>query len=166
MLCQIPALALTTSRARLHRSTILSAFGPDHAFTVLFLGTHTRTSQWVTHHGIALAQSRLTSEFRWNPKPHDIVRFGPRPCPHSFVSGNSHENFPVGHPSWDCSCANSLNFEVPMEPEASELPKGLVLGRDRNIHIRLTGFTPLGDVGCHMLRMWGCKGIMGKYVVY
>ena len=33
-----------------------------------------------------------------------------------------------------------------MEPEASELPKGLALGRDGNIHIRIT---PLGDVGSH-----------------
>ena len=80
-----------------HRSTILSALGPDYALTVLFLGTHTRTSQWVTHHGIALARY-------------------------------------------------SLNFEVPTEPEASELPKGLALGRDGNIHIRIT---PLGDVGSH-----------------
>ena len=31
-----------------------------------------------------------------------------------------------------------------MEPEASELPKGLALGMDGNIHIRIT---PLGDVG-------------------
>ncbi|CAN6701106.1 unnamed protein product [Malus baccata var. baccata] len=88
-------------------------------------------------------------------------------------------NFPVGHPSWDCSHANSLNFGVPMEPEASELakglvthpgnasapfsfnfgvptelkasklPKGLVLGRDENIHIRLTRSTPLDNVGCY-----------------
>ncbi|RXH84811.1 hypothetical protein DVH24_040159 [Malus domestica] len=36
----------------------------------------------------------------------------PRPCPHSFVSENSHENFPMGHPSWDCSWANSLNSRV------------------------------------------------------
>ena len=36
-----------------------------------------------------------------------------------------------------------------MESEASELPKGLVLGRDENIHIRLTGSTPLGDVGSY-----------------
>ncbi|CAN6711543.1 unnamed protein product [Malus baccata var. baccata] len=55
-------------------------------------------------------------------------------------------NFPLGHPLWDCSRVNSLNFGVPMEPEASELPKGLVLGRDENIHIRLTGSTPLDDV--------------------
>ena len=34
-----------------------------------------------------------------------------------------------------------------MESEASELPKGLVLGRDENIHIRLTRSTPMGDVG-------------------
>ena len=53
----------------------------------------------------------------------------------------------MGHPSWDCSRANSLNFEVPMESEASEFPKGLVLGRDENIHIRLTGSTPLGRGG-------------------
>ena len=80
-----------------HRSTILSALGPDHALTVLFLGTHARTSQWVTHHGSALARY-------------------------------------------------SLNFRVPTEPKASELPKSLVLGRDENIHIRIT---PLGDVGSH-----------------
>ena len=67
----------------------------------------------------------------------------PRLRHHAFVSGNSHENFPVGHPSWDCSCANSLNFGVPMESEASELSKGLVLGSDENIHIRLTRPTPL-----------------------
>ncbi|CAN6684804.1 unnamed protein product [Malus baccata var. baccata] len=50
-------------------STILSVLSPDHALTILFLGTHIRTSQWVTHHGIALARTRLTSKFRWNPKP-------------------------------------------------------------------------------------------------
>ncbi|CAN6559427.1 unnamed protein product [Malus baccata var. baccata] len=55
----------------------------------------------------------------------------------------------MGQPSWDCSRANSLNFGVPMEPKASELPKGLVLGRDGNIHIRLTRSTPLGDVGSY-----------------
>ncbi|CAL8993960.1 unnamed protein product, partial [Prunus brigantina] len=36
-------------------------------------------------------------------------------------------NFLVGHPSWDCSSPNSLNFGVPMESETSEVPKGLVL---------------------------------------
>ncbi|RXH87477.1 hypothetical protein DVH24_034377 [Malus domestica] len=76
---------------------------------------------------------------------YDIIRFGLRPRPHGFVSRNSHENFSV-----DCSRANLLNFGVPMEPEASELPKGLVLGRDENIHIRLTGSTPLDDVGCYL----------------
>ena len=96
--CHIPARAPTISRARLRRSTILSALGPDHALTVLFLGTHASRTSLVTHHGNALAQSRLTSEFL-------------------------------------------------MEPEASEFPKGLVLGRDENIHIRLTRSTPLGDVG-------------------
>ncbi|CAN6719438.1 unnamed protein product [Malus baccata var. baccata] len=62
--CHIPTQAPTTSRARLHCITILSALGPDHALTVLFLGTHMRTSQWVTHHRIALARTCLTSEFR------------------------------------------------------------------------------------------------------
>ena len=36
-----------------------------------------------------------------------------------------------------------------MEPEASELPKCLVLGRDGNIHIRFTRSTPMDDVGCY-----------------
>ncbi|CAL8085158.1 unnamed protein product [Prunus armeniaca] len=45
-------------------------------------------------------------------------------------------NFPVGHPSWDYYSLNSLNFRVPMESEASEHPKGLVLDGDRHVHIR------------------------------
>ncbi|KAM2757557.1 hypothetical protein PS2_019292 [Malus domestica] len=101
-------IPFVTSRPRVHhipsplhhRSTILSALGPDYALTVLFLGTHTRTSQWVTHYEIALARY-------------------------------------------------SLNFRVSIEPEACELQKGLMLGRDGKIHIRLTGSTPLGDVGCY-----------------
>ncbi|CAN6567690.1 unnamed protein product [Malus baccata var. baccata] len=59
--------------------------------------------------------------------------------------GRRIKNFPVGHPSWDSSYVNSLYFGVPMEPEASGYPKGLMLGRDKNIHIRLTGSTPMGD---------------------
>ena len=66
--CDILARARIIFRAQLRRSTILSDLGPDHTLTVLFLGTHTRTSQWVTHPGNALARTRLTSEFRWNPK--------------------------------------------------------------------------------------------------
>ncbi|RXH92682.1 hypothetical protein DVH24_033578 [Malus domestica] len=87
VLCHIPTRASITSRARLNRSMILSALGPNHALT----------------------------------------------------------NFLVGYPSWDCSRINSLNFGVPMEPEASELPKGLVLGRDENVHIKLRGSTSLDD---------------------
>ncbi|KAM1329370.1 hypothetical protein ACFX2F_013549 [Malus domestica] len=67
--------------------------------------------------------------------------------PSQFFFGNSHENYPVGHPSWDCPRANSLNFGVSMELEASELLKGLVLGRDENIHIRHIGSTTFGNVG-------------------
>ncbi|RXH73602.1 hypothetical protein DVH24_016424 [Malus domestica] len=80
----------------------------------------------------------------------------PGPDPHHIPGStlpNSHENFPVGHPSWECSRPNSLNFGVPMKSEASELPKGLVLGRDGNIHIRLIGSTPLDDMGCYNLIM-------------
>ncbi|TQD97610.1 hypothetical protein C1H46_016784 [Malus baccata] len=36
-----------------------------------------------------------------------------------------------------------------MEPEANEFPKGPVLGRDGNLHIRLTRSTPLGNVRCY-----------------
>ncbi|RXH94980.1 hypothetical protein DVH24_024664 [Malus domestica] len=44
------------------RNTILSALGPDHTLTVLFMGTHARTSQGVTHPGNALVRTRLTSD--------------------------------------------------------------------------------------------------------
>ncbi|RXH88195.1 hypothetical protein DVH24_042266 [Malus domestica] len=70
---------------------------------------------------------------------------------------SSNENFPVGHPSWDCSPANSLNFGVLMELEASELPKGPVLGRDENIHIRLAGSSPLSDVGSYNPPLLGAR---------
>ncbi|CAN6721968.1 unnamed protein product [Malus baccata var. baccata] len=62
--CHIPVRAPTASRARLRRSTILSVLSPDHALIVLFMKTHaSRTSQWVTHPRIALARTRLISEF-------------------------------------------------------------------------------------------------------
>ncbi|RXH96416.1 hypothetical protein DVH24_008920, partial [Malus domestica] len=51
----------------------------------------------------------------------------------------------------------SLNFGVPTEPEASELPKDLVLGRDGNIHIRIT---PLGDTGSYMYRNTWCARLL------
>ena len=58
----------------IHRSTILSDLGPDHALTVLFLGTHTRTSQGVTHPRNALTRTRLTSKFRWKPKARELPK--------------------------------------------------------------------------------------------
>ncbi|KAM2598376.1 hypothetical protein TB2_036917 [Malus domestica] len=68
------------------------------------------------------------------------------PFPHGFVFGNSRATSQwVTHPR-SVLALFSLNFGVPMELEASELPKGLVLGRDENIHIRIT---PLGDVGSY-----------------
>ncbi|CAN6677145.1 unnamed protein product [Malus baccata var. baccata] len=179
----------TTSRAQLCHSTILSALGPDHTLTILN----------------ALARTRLTSEFRWNPKPggnhvhirhiipsplvdvgyynppslgarhprrhtrierhsgsdtklshpglaSTVARYCPiwaQPRPHGFVSGNSHENFPVGHPSWDCSHMISLNFRVTMESETSELPKCLVLYGGGHVHIKHITPSPLVDVRCY-----------------
>ncbi|CAN6687823.1 unnamed protein product [Malus baccata var. baccata] len=52
-----------------HRSTILSALGPDHALTVLFLGTHEQLPSGSPILGVLWFPSRLTSEFLRNPKP-------------------------------------------------------------------------------------------------
>ncbi|RXH70118.1 hypothetical protein DVH24_007374 [Malus domestica] len=70
------------------------------------------------------------------------------PFPHGFVYGNSREQLPSGSPILGVSALTSfsLNFGVPTEPEANELPKCLVLGRDENIHLRIT---PLGNLGCY-----------------
>ncbi|RXH75267.1 hypothetical protein DVH24_029988, partial [Malus domestica] len=89
------------------------------------LDSATRTSKWVTHLRIALVRTRLTSEFRWNPKPVSsqkascyrrwactykahhpffVGRCGITilsalglPFPHGFVFGNSDEKW-VTHP--------------------------------------------------------------------
>ncbi|CAN6556240.1 unnamed protein product [Malus baccata var. baccata] len=52
-----------------YRSTILSALGPNHALTVLFLGTHEQLPSGSPILGVLWPPSRLTSEFLWNPKP-------------------------------------------------------------------------------------------------
>ncbi|RXH87812.1 hypothetical protein DVH24_034712 [Malus domestica] len=52
-----------------HRSTILSALGPDYALTVLFMGTHEQLPSGSPIMGVLKPSSRLTSEFRRNPKP-------------------------------------------------------------------------------------------------
>ncbi|RXI01412.1 hypothetical protein DVH24_014761 [Malus domestica] len=54
---------LASSSAHSHQTTDL-----DSAVT-RYCPLWMRTSQWVTHHRIALARTRLISEFRWNPKP-------------------------------------------------------------------------------------------------
>ncbi|KAM1257809.1 hypothetical protein ACFX2J_037316 [Malus domestica] len=65
------------------------------------------------------------------------------PFLNGFVFGNSRATSQwVTHPG-SALTSFLLNFGVPTKPEASELPKGLVLGRDGNIHIRIT---PIGDV--------------------
>ncbi|KAM2297342.1 hypothetical protein ACFX1S_036913 [Malus domestica] len=95
-LCHIPARVHHIPGPFHHRGTILFALGLPFPHGFVF-GNSRATSQWVTHHGSALA---------------------------SF----------------------SLNFGVRTELEASELLKGLVLGKDVNIHLRIT---PLGDVGSY-----------------
>ncbi|KAM0998632.1 hypothetical protein ACFX14_005583 [Malus domestica] len=52
-----------------HRSTILSILGPDHALTVLFLGTHEQLPSGSPILGMLWPPTRLTSEFLRNPKP-------------------------------------------------------------------------------------------------
>ncbi|RXI09355.1 hypothetical protein DVH24_033972 [Malus domestica] len=52
-----------------HRNTILSALGPDHALTVLFLKTHEQLPSESPILGVLWPPSPLTSEFRRNPKP-------------------------------------------------------------------------------------------------
>ncbi|KAM2957807.1 hypothetical protein FF2_024739 [Malus domestica] len=72
---------------------------------------------------------------RLEPPPHPgldstVVRYCPLWAPITpsrFCFWELTSNFPVGHPSWDCFRTNSLNFEVPMEPETNELQKSLVL---------------------------------------
>ena len=50
-----------------------------------------------------------------------------------------------------------------MEPEASELPKGLVLGRDGNIHIRLTWSTPLSDAGSYTINRYKARLVAKRF---
>ncbi|KAM1204536.1 hypothetical protein COP1_005403 [Malus domestica] len=52
-----------------HRSTILSTLSPDHALTVLFLGTHEQLPSRSSILGVLWPPTRLTSEFLRNPKP-------------------------------------------------------------------------------------------------
>ncbi|CAN6566896.1 unnamed protein product [Malus baccata var. baccata] len=77
-----------------------------------------------------------------------VARYCPLWAYHSLtvLFLGTHEQLLNGSPILGVLWPLSLNFGVPTEPEASELPKGLVLGRDENIHLRIT---PLGDVGCY-----------------
>ncbi|CAN6695324.1 unnamed protein product [Malus baccata var. baccata] len=126
-----------------------------HSLTVLFLGTHEQLPSRSPILGVLWPPSRLTSEFLRNPKPGPDVLVGtPRPglgfdtklshpCPGQIIFWT--RSTTVTHLE-SALASFSLNFGVPTEPEASELPKDLVLGRDENIHLRIT---PLGDVGCY-----------------
>ncbi|CAN6586140.1 unnamed protein product [Malus baccata var. baccata] len=68
------------------------------------------------------------------------------PFAHGFVFGNSRATSQWVTHLGSALASFSLNFGVPTKPEANELPKSLVLGKDGNIHLRIT---PLGDVGCY-----------------
>ncbi|CAN6587381.1 unnamed protein product [Malus baccata var. baccata] len=138
-----PGPGRNTSEARF---TIVARYYPFwayHSLTVLFLGTHEQLPRLdiligtprpkfgsdtkLSHPGLG----RNTSQARSTT----VARYCPLWAYHSLTC--------VTHPG-SALARYSLNFGVPMEPEASELPKGLVLGRDENIHLRIT---PLGDVG-------------------
>ncbi|RXI05181.1 hypothetical protein DVH24_006438 [Malus domestica] len=67
--CHIPAQAGSLPGSLHHRSTILFALGPDHALTVLFLGTHEQLPSGSPILGVLWPPSRLTSEFLRNSKP-------------------------------------------------------------------------------------------------
>ncbi|CAN6685653.1 unnamed protein product [Malus baccata var. baccata] len=179
-------LDIVTSRPRAdhfpgplhHRSSILSALGPDHTLT------------WVTHHGSALAPFSLNFGVPTEPEASELPKslvlgrdenihlriallgdvgcYNPPPlgtCPRRHTTARAdHFPGPLHHRSTILSALGPdhtltwvthhgsalapflLNFGVPTESEASELPKGLVLGRDENIHLRIA---PLGDVGCY-----------------
>ncbi|RXH73735.1 hypothetical protein DVH24_016557 [Malus domestica] len=88
----------------------------------------------------------------WLVKQDDNVsHLGPasavtRYCPLWALTTPSRTSQWVTHPK-NALVPFSLNFEVPTEPEASELSKGLVLYGGGHVHIRHRGSTPLGDVG-------------------
>ncbi|RXH85531.1 hypothetical protein DVH24_009352, partial [Malus domestica] len=71
-----------------------------------------------------------------------------------FVSGNSRATSHWVTHHGTTLATSSLNFGVPTKPEASELPKGLVLGKDGNIDLRITHLGDVEDqwaVSCHIL---------------
>ncbi|CAN6686030.1 unnamed protein product [Malus baccata var. baccata] len=64
-----PGPGWITSRAC---STTVARYCPlwaYHSLTVLFLGTHEQLPSGSPIMGVLWSPSRLTSEFRWNPKP-------------------------------------------------------------------------------------------------
>ncbi|KAM2895797.1 hypothetical protein COP2_005643 [Malus domestica] len=68
-ICHIPELTSNFPGPLHHRSTILSALGPDHTLTILFMGTHEQLPSGSSIMGLLSRATRLTFEFQWNPKP-------------------------------------------------------------------------------------------------
>ena len=128
--CHIPA------RARLRRSTILSALSPDHALTILFLGTHVRTSQWVTHFGIALAPFSLNFRVPTEPEANERLALIPNCQIPTRVPP---------HPGLDSTVARYCLLWAPTTPSqfcfwelTRELPSGSPIIGLLSRHSRLT----------------------------
>ncbi|KAM1923635.1 hypothetical protein ACFX15_021515 [Malus domestica] len=79
-----------------------------------------RTSQWVTHHGNALARTRLTSEFLRNPKPLRCRLPLPDPKPDKGAPISSTNPFRTR-----CSSAGSGLQEAPKSSEERKLSSDL-----------------------------------------
>ncbi|RXH77850.1 hypothetical protein DVH24_039821 [Malus domestica] len=141
-------------------SPILGMLWPLSRLTSKFL----RNPNQVTHPGNALAHFSLN--FGVPTEPEAILStLGPNHVLTVLFLGThaSKTSQWVTHPG-NALTPFLLNFGVPTEPKASELPKGLVLGRDENIHIRHRGSIPLGDVGsnnCHIpIRARLCRSMI------
>ncbi|CAL2226312.1 unnamed protein product [Prunus armeniaca] len=89
------------------QSTPLGAQRPRrHTYTIWQSGSDTKLSH--PHIGSAVARYCPL----WAPS-----------LPSRFWLWELTNNFPVDHPSWDCSSPNSLNFGVPKTPKLVSSPK-------------------------------------------
>ncbi|CAN6718846.1 unnamed protein product [Malus baccata var. baccata] len=155
-----------------HRSTILSSLGLPfaHGFWVTHLGS--ALASFSLNFGVPtkpeaneLPKSLVLGKdgnihLRITPLGDALIPFvTSRPGADHFPGSFHHRStilsalgLPFPHGFWvthpgSALASFSLNFGVPTKPEANELSKCLVLGRDENIHLRIT---PLGNVGCYI----------------
>ncbi|CAN6707170.1 unnamed protein product [Malus baccata var. baccata] len=129
------------------------------------LGSSFVSSQKQNREGVVEAQNgqyrgRVELGMWWGPGPGcDNL-----PLPHPRLDSAITQYCPLWAsttPSWFCFW--ELTQELPSGSpimglfSCELLPKGLVLGKDGNIHIRLRGSTPLGDVGCYNPPILGAR---------